>query len=107
MYSMDGLALNKTQEKIGLERLRAIISSVFSSNHQSLTNDRQTEASIYLISDELIFNLSGSLATMIDDMLSIKPKNVITPVRQIKNDNLLKTNIFRQLTDAGVDFKTV
>lgn len=67
------------------------------------------EASRYFVinTNELVLQLSGKPESVINDILTIKPKKVIMLDRLFENNDQLKTNTYLQFKDAGVDFRTV
>jgi adenine-specific DNA-methyltransferase len=57
--------------------------------------------------DELILALEKLEKGIVDDMISLKPKKVITLDNLFAGNDQLKTNTVLQMKDAGIDFKTI
>lgn len=74
----------------------------------SLTEKIDKQKEFYSINDgELLIALESMNQTVLDKMLALNPKKVITLDVLFKDNDQLKTNAVLQMKDAGVEFKTV
>ncbi|MEO1255236.1 MAG: site-specific DNA-methyltransferase, partial [Bacteroidota bacterium] len=78
-------------------------------NQQVSHEDKET--SYHLVhapnGDQLVFALASMNAELIQDILSLKPKTVITLDSLFDGDDAFMTNTHLQLKEAGIDFKVI
>ena len=74
----------------------------------SLTEKIETKGKIYSIKDgELIIVLEEINKSIIDNIIAVQPKKVITLDKLFAGNDQLKTNTMLQMRDAAIDFKTI
>ena len=73
-----------------------------------LTDKVEAKGKYYSINDgELIIALEEMTQKLIDNIISAKPKKVITLDKLFTGNDQLKTNAVLQMKDAEIDFKTI
>jgi adenine-specific DNA-methyltransferase len=73
-----------------------------------LTERVEMKEKYYSISEgELIIALEEMTPPIIDSIISLKPKKVITLDILFADNDTLKTNTVLQMRDADIDFKTI
>ena len=73
-----------------------------------LTDKVETKELFFSVNDgELIIALEEMNQTVIEKIISLKPKKVITLDKLFTGNDQLKTNVVLQMKDAEIDFKTI
>jgi adenine-specific DNA-methyltransferase len=73
-----------------------------------LTDKIDKKVEFYSIKEgELLIGIETMNQSIVNTMISLKPKKVITLDILFKNNDQLKTNTVLQMKDAGIDFKTI
>ena len=73
-----------------------------------LTNKVESKGKFYSICDgELVIALEEMSQAVVDSIIAVKPKKVITLDNLFSDNDQLKTNTVLQMKDAGIDFKTI
>lgn len=73
-----------------------------------LTNKVESKGKFYSICDgELVIALEEMSQAVVDSIIAVKPKKVITLDNLFSDNDQLKTNTVLQMKDAAIDFKTI
>ena len=69
---------------------------------------KEVEVPYYVIEEgQLLFTLDDINPSLIQEILNLKPRTVITLDSLFGGDDALMTNTHLQLKDAGIDFKVI
>jgi len=73
-----------------------------------LTDNVVAKTKYYIVNDgELIIALEEMSQSMVNEIIAVKPKKVITLDNLFTGNDQLKTNIVLQMRDAQIEFKTI
>jgi len=76
-------------------------------NGKTLTEKIEKRDNYYVVGkNEIVFILEKIEESMIDDILKLKPQKVIALDKLFNGNDQLKTNIYLQFKDAGIEFKS-
>ena len=76
-------------------------------NSKTLTEKIKKRDNYYVVGkNEIVFILEKIEESMIDDILKLKPQKVIALDKLFNGNDQLKTNIYLQFKDTGIEFKS-